>query len=137
MESSIQQGQKHTGWAICVAVGAAALFYVVYQFLFALIIDVYASYDPSFATGFGALLFVLGSNVLAFLSGAIVARKAFPRANVAGLFYGLATLLVVLGVLAVSRELGRADGTWVIALINAVIIAVTIFAVRILLLSHA
>jgi len=137
MESSTQQGQKHTGLAFGVAVGASAFFYLVYQSLFTFIIDVYASYDPSFATGFGALFLVLGSNVLAFLSGVVVARRAFPRANAAGLFYGLATLLVVLGAVSVLRELGRPDGTWVVALINTVTIAITIFAIRTLLLSHA
>lgn len=137
MESSTQQGQKHTGLAIAVAVAAAVFFYIVYQSLFTFIIKVYASYDASFGTGFGTLLFVLGSNVLAFLSGTVVARRAFPKANAAGLFYGIATLLVVLGAVSVLGELARPDGTWVVALINAAIIAITIFAVRMLLLSHA
>jgi hypothetical protein len=101
------------------------------------IIDGYGSYDPSFSTGFGALFLVLGSNVFAFLSGVVFARMTFPRANAAGLFYGLATLLVVLGAVSVLRELGRPDGTWVVVLINTVTIAITIFAIRMLLLSHA
>src|SRR6266851_5343748 len=101
---SIGNAGTHTGWAIAFSVVAAIFFYVIYQFLFALIIDAYASYDPSFATGLGALvLFVFGSNVLAFLSGAVVARKAFPKANTIGLFYGLATLLVAFAVLSVFR----------------------------------
>jgi hypothetical protein len=137
MESSIQQRPKHTGLAIGVAVTAAVFFYVAYQFLFTFIIKVYASYDASFATGFGALLLVLGSNVLAFLSGAVVARRAFPKANAAALFYGIATLLVVLGTVSVLGELARPDAAWVVALINAAAIAITIFAVRMLLLSHA
>jgi hypothetical protein len=59
MEPSTRQGQKRTGLAISVAVGAAVFFYLVYQFLFTFIIDVYGSYDPTFATGFGALVLVL------------------------------------------------------------------------------
>jgi hypothetical protein len=138
LQSSIPNGGKHTGWAIAVAVAAAAFFYGIYWLLFAFIIGAYASYDPSFATGFGALVLLgFGPNVLGLLSGATVARKAFPQANAAGLFYGFATLLVALTVLAVLREFGRPEGTWAVVAVNLVITAITIFAVRVLLLLSA
>jgi len=134
MQSQIQRSGKHTGWAIAIAILAAVFFYVVYHLLFTFIIGAYASYDPSFATGFGALiLLVFGSNVLAFLSGAVVARKAFPKANAIGLFYGLATLLVTLGAIAALREAGRPDGNWMIAAVNIIVIGITILAVRVYL----
>jgi hypothetical protein len=137
-QSPIQQGGKNTGWAIGVAVGAAVFFYIVYQLLFRFVIGAFASYDPSFATGFGALtLLVFGSNVLAFLSGAVVSRRIFPKSNTAGLFYGLATLLVTLTVLSVLLEMVRPDGTWLAAIITVVVNAITILAVRVFLLVDA
>ena len=138
MQLPIERSGKHTGWAIAVALVAAVFFYVGYRLLFTFIIGTYASYDSSFGAGFGALvLLVFGSNVLAFLSGAVVARKAFPSANVIGLFYGLATLLVALGAVAVLREIGGPDGNWVVAAVNVIVIAMTIFAVRVYLFSDA
>ena len=137
MQSTIGRSGKHTGWAISVALAAAIFFYVLYRMLFTFVIGAYASYDPSFATGFGALvLLVFGSNVLSFLSGAIVARRAFPQASAVGLFYGLATLLVFLGVAAVVREMIRPDGSLIVASVNVAVIAITIFAVRVYLLSQ-
>jgi hypothetical protein len=127
---------KHTGWAIGLALAATAFFYIVYRLLFGFVISAYASYDPSFASGLGALAFMgFGSNVLAFLSGVVVSRRVFPRASIIGLFYGLATLLVVVTALAVLVELGRSDGHWIVALINIAISATTILAIRLLLFS--
>jgi hypothetical protein len=130
------QAPKHTGLAIVVAVGAAVFFYIIYNALFSFIISAYASYDASFASGFGALVLArFGSNICAFLSGAIVARKAFSKANSFGLFYGLATLIVVLAALSVLREIP--DGSWMVAVINIAINATIIFVVRMVLLSDA
>jgi hypothetical protein len=131
-----QNGHKYTGLAIGVAIGASIVFYLLYHFLFSFIVGAYASYDETFASGLGAfVLVVLGSNILAFSSGASVARKAFPKASVVGIFYGLATLLFALAAVAVLRELARSDGSWIVATVNVAIIAVTIFAVRVVLLS--
>ena len=134
--SDTQQHGKNTGWAIIVAVIAAFFFYIAYWLLFTFVVGVYAAYDQSFSTSLGALvLVVFGSNVLAFASGAIVARKAFPRANPTGLFYGLATLLIALAAIMLLRELARPDWSWVVIAINVAVAAITIFVVRAFLLS--
>lgn len=135
MQSSAEQGGKRTGWAIAVALVATVFFYIVYGLLFEFIVQAYASYDPSFATGVGALvLLVFGSHVLAFVSGATLAHRVFPQASATGLFCGLTTLLVFFAAMSVMREAVQADGSWIAAAVNVTVVAITIFALRLLLL---
>ena len=130
------QPPQRTGWATFVAILFAFAFYLLYRILFTFVIAAYANYDPSFATGIGALvLLTFGTNALGFLSGAAVARKIFPRANAHSMYYGLATFLVVLTAISVLAEMARYDGTWFVALVNVVVTIVTIFVLKLFLAS--
>ena len=128
--------RKNTGWAILVALIGSLVFYVIYRMLFTFIVALYAKYDPGFASGTGALiLLVFGANARGFLSGAVVARKLFPRASGQGMFYGLASLLVAMGIFSILAEMTRYDSSWVVAIITVLVIVVTIFAIRFVLLN--
>lgn len=135
--SAPRRKNRHTGWAILFALIGSIIFYVIYRILFTFVIAAYASYDSGFGSGLGALVFlVFGSTALGCMSGAVIARKLFPRANSIGLFYGLSSLLVVSGVLSVFVELSRYDYSWPVIAINVAVIAVSIFLVRFVLIDN-
>lgn len=127
---------QNTGWAIVSAIGLSLVFYIVYIILFSFVVAAYAAYDRSFATGFGALVLLgLGPNVLAMLSGAATAKTLFKRANKSGMFYGMATFMVVVGGLQIAGELSRPDASWIVVVILSVTIAVSIIAIRFVLIN--
>lgn len=135
--SAPRRKHRHTGWAILFALIGSIIFYVIYRILFTFVIAAYASYDPRFGSGLGALvLLVFGSTALGCLSGTVVAQKLFPRASSIGLFYGLSSLLVVSGVLSTFVELNRYDYSWMVIAINIAVIAVSIFLVRFVLIDN-
>jgi hypothetical protein len=112
------------------------VFYVVYKILFGILLELYAGYDRSFSRGLGALvLMVFATNVLGFMSGAITARKIFPAANPDGMFYGLSTFLIIMGVLQVVSDMSRYGSSLAVIIINAIVIALSIAAVRAVLLK--
>jgi hypothetical protein len=128
---------KNTGWAIFVSVFLAFAFYFIYRVLFTFVIASYAKYDPSFASGIGALIFmVFGTNVLAFMSGSIIAKRLFPKASRTGMFYGLATLLVVIGAMAILNEMSQNDPSIIVISSNLIVLAVTVFVLKITLLEN-
>lgn len=127
---------KNTGWAILVTFVAWAIFYTLYRILFTFVVAAYAKYDPSFATGIGALiLLVFGTNILGILSAVIVTLKIFPRANQTGMFYGISSLIIILGGYSIIKEFTRYDSSWFVVILNVVIILASITVVRFLLLS--
>ena len=135
MTSLTSTESKYTGWAIALALIATIFFYLIYQFLFLLIVYSYASYDRSFATGLGALLLlVIGSNVLASMSSMIVTHKVFPKADRAGLFYGVATTLALLTCFGVAKELNQEDGNWVPMVVQIITLVLSVLAMRVVLL---
>ncbi len=130
-----QDAPQHTGWAILTAIALSLVFYALYRMLFTFVVGIYASYDPRFASGLGALvLVVFGSNILGFLSGTVVARRLFTRASGIGLFYGLATALVIICLISILTEMGRYDWSLVAVAVNLLITGISIMVVKITLL---
>lgn len=128
---------KNTGWAIVTSIGLSVVFYVVYRILFSFVVAAYATFDPSFSSGLGALILLgPGPSVLAMLSGAVTAKTLFKRANNVGLFYGMSTFMVVMGGLQTIVELGRPDSSWVVVIILLVTIVASIIAVRVVLIDE-
>lgn len=127
---------KRTGWAIAVAIALSFVFYVIYRMLFSLVVSVYASYDPSFGVGLGA--FVLlgpGANVLSMLSGAATVKSFFKKANMIGVYYGMATFMVVIGVIQILREAARPDASLLVVIVLLITIAAAIIATRFVLID--
>ena len=133
---------QRTGLAIIVSLALVFCFFLLYMQLFGFIVSIYADYDPSFGTGFGALiLLVLAPNVLSFLSAAVVSKQFFPHANRVVLFYGLTIILVLMFLGVVVGELQRQDTDSftlsVILLIDAAILVVTVFSMKLVLVPKA
>ena len=122
---------KNTGLAIFSAASIAILFFIIYRALFAFIVSIYSSYNPSFGYGIGAfILIVLGSNIFSFLSATACVKKLFPLANMDGIFYGLASLLVFMLLINIVSELNRNDYSLLNIFIQGLVVGLTIYAIR-------
>lgn len=122
---------KRTGLAIFSSTIIAIVFYIVYRALFTFIVSIYSSYDPSFGHGIGALiLIVLGSNIFSFLSASACVKQLFPLANMDGIFYGLASLLVFMLLINIMAELNRNKYSFLVISIQFLVVILTIYAIR-------
>ena len=125
---------RNTGWAIVVAIVFSFIFYLIYNVLFTLVVGMFATHEPRFATGLGAwILLVVAPNVLGFLSGAVTATALFKQANKLGLFYGIVTFLIIVGGLLITSALIASDQSWYRVVSYAVTIAITITMLRVVL----
>jgi hypothetical protein len=122
---------KKTGLAIFSSTIIAIFFYIIYRALFTFIVSIYSIYNPSFGNGIGALiLIVLGSNIFSFLSASACVKKIFPLANMDGIFYGLASLLVFMLLISIMFELNKNDYSLLVILIQCLVVGLTIYAIR-------
>lgn len=127
---------RRTGLAIAVAFLMVFAFYIVYEFFFRTVVEMYARYDSSFASGFGALiLLVIAPNILSLFSAAIVSLRIFPLANKVGLFYGLAALFSLLCIVSILIEVFRSDRSYIAIASQTLIWFAATYLLRIVLLG--
>ena len=128
---------KRTGLSIIVGFALAICFYLLYKLFFGWVVSLYASYDPSFGTGLGALILgILAPNVLGFFSAAIVTKRIFPHANRVILFYGLTVIIAVMCLAVALVELQRSDPSFLYLLVISLILALTIFSMKLVLITE-
>jgi hypothetical protein len=134
-EEGATKAPARTGFAIATALVAAVIFNFAYSILFGSVAVLFAnnaSDDSLWNVGIAALV-AFGSNFLCCLSGAAVAKRLFPRANFARVFYAFVTLLVLGGVAIALRESVDAAGSAVVVGVYILTIAITIFGLWIYL----
>lgn len=127
---------RNTGWAITASVILSFVFYFIYKFTFAIVVALYAAYDITFVSGFGAFILLgFDPSVLGFLSGAATAKTLFKRANNVGIFYGLSTFIALTGFLQFAVETIQADTNWIIIGVYFLTVVASIAAVRFVLFN--
>jgi hypothetical protein len=137
-EEGATKAPTRTGFAIVTALVAAVIFNFAYSILFGSMASHFAnsagsaSDDSLLNVGIAALV-AFGSNFLSCLSGAGLAKRLFPRANFARVFYAFVTLLVLGGVAIALRESVDQAGSAVVVGVYILTIAITIFGLWIYL----
>lgn len=121
---------QRTAWAVILAIPLVLIFHLLYSFLFQLIIDIYASYDPSFGWGIGAIIFVSSANVLAVLSAVSVTIRLFRNANCKMLFYCVSIFIIFSVIITILSELNENDSSAIIIIINILIGVFSIWACK-------
>jgi hypothetical protein len=126
-KDSAAKAPARTGLAIATAIVAAIILNFAYAVLFGFVASLFASTSEDSAMSVGiAALVAFGTNFFSCLSAAAVAKRLFPGANFARVFYAFVALLILGGVAIALRESVDPAGSAVVIAIYILIIAVTI-----------
>lgn len=129
------KGPARTAFAIVTALVAAVVFNFAYSIVFGSVASQFVSNagdDSLLYVGIAALV-AFGSNFLSCFSGAALAKRLFPRASFARVFYAFVTLLVLGGVAIALRESVDPTGSAIVVGIYILTIVITIFGLWIYL----